>query len=143
MQRSREAIRRGLVRAAAAYLALASAWVLTGLARVEEPRPPWLPLFLRALAVTVPLQVGLFWSSSARGWQRLFAALLMVPSALLLGSLIGEAVGRVARGYPLNALATTTWIAGAIVYAWQFYSLARPRKSAASAHQEAQEPSSP
>lgn len=123
-----EAIRRGLVRAAAASLALASAWVLAGIARVEEPRPPFLPLFLRGLAVTAPLQVGLFWSSSARGWQRLFAALLMVPSALLLGSLIGETVVRVARGYPLKALATTTWIAGAIVYAWQFSALARPGK---------------
>ena len=121
---SREAIRRGLVRAAAVSVALAS----SGLARVEEPRPPWLPLFLRALAVTAPLQVGLFWSATARGWQRLFAALLMVPSALLLGGLIGETFGRVARGYPLKALATTTWIAGAIVYAWQFYALARPRK---------------
>jgi hypothetical protein len=125
-----EDVRRGLVRAAAVSLALASAWVLAGLARVEESRPPQLWLFLRALAVTAPLQTGLFWSATARGWQRLFAALLMVPSALLLGGLIGETVGRVARGYPLKALATTTWIAGAIVYAWQFYALTRPRKGA-------------
>lgn len=127
MPHSGKRVRVGLVRAAAVYLALASAWVIAGVSRGEDARP-FVPLFLRALAVTAPLQAVLFWSPTARGWKRLFAALLMVPSALLLGGLIGEVIERVVRGYPLKVLPTTTWVGGAAVYVWQFFFLAFPRK---------------
>lgn len=127
MPHSGERVRVGAVRVAAVCLALASAWVLASMSRGEEARP-FFPLFFRALAITAPLQAGLFWSPTARGWNRLFAALLMVPSALLLGGLIGEVIGRVVRGYPLKVLPTTTWIAGAVVYVWQFCFLAFPRR---------------
>ena len=127
MPHSGNPFRVGLVRAAAVCLALASAWVLALMSRGEEARPLF-PLFFRALAITAPLQAGLFWSATARGRQRLFAALLMVPSALLLGGLIGEVIVRLVRGYPLKVLPTATWIAGAVFYVWQFFFLALPRK---------------
>lgn len=98
--------------------------MLSGLVDIKEP---WrfVSVYLSALLVTAVFQVGLFWSSTARGRWRLFAALLMVPAALMYGALIGEAVMRVVRGYPLKWLATATWLIAAAAYASQFLSLAR------------------
>lgn len=75
------------------------------------------------------MQVGLFWSASARGRHRLYAALLMVPCALLIGGLVGEAIMRVLRGYSLKVAATITWIGGMLLYVWQFSCLARRREA--------------
>lgn len=81
--------------------------------------------FLRALAITAVLQVGLFWAPDARGWQRLLAAALMLQSVLLFGGMAGEAVMKVARGYPLRPAAAALSVAALAIYGWQFWSLAQ------------------
>lgn len=90
---------------------------------------PLISTFARALAIALPLQAGLLWAPSARGWWRLCAAVLMIPGALLVGSLAGEQVSRLVRGYPPNVAAAITFIGGTAVYAWQFWSLARRPRS--------------
>lgn len=126
MSRSAEV---AIARAAAIGLAIASALLLASISGewVPDPsRPPErLPTFLRALAVTGPLQVGLFWAPSVRGIPRVVAAVLMVPSALLFAGFAGEAVAKVLRGAPLHPFATVVAVAGVAVYAWQFWRLAR------------------
>jgi hypothetical protein len=123
-----------LVRAAALWLAIESALLITGVARSGEQQPPFISTFARALAIALPLQAGLLWAPSARGWWRLCAAVLMIPGALLVGSLAGEQISRIVRGYPLNVAAAITFIGGAAVYAWQFWSLARRPRSSGGAH---------
>ena len=125
---SRERIRVAFVRAAAILLALASAWVVAHTVTGEEPDRPFAAVFLRALALTAPLQVGLFWSATAGRWARLWAALLMAPSALLLGGFVGDVIERLHRGFPLKPLPTATWVGGALLYLWRFFALAFPRK---------------
>lgn len=122
-----------VVRAAAIVLALASAWVVASTVTADEPNRPFAAVFLRALAVTAPLQIGLFWSATARGWNRLWAALLMVPSALLLSGFVGETIEKLLRGFPLKPFPTITWSGGALLYLRGFFALAFPRKRRATA----------
>jgi hypothetical protein len=115
-------------RAAAAVLAVWAAWLLAGLAHRDRAPADASALaltFLRALAVTGPLQIGLWWAPAARGWWRLVAAGLMVPSALLFGGLVGEAVTKVVRGFPLRLDAAACSVSGLAVYGWQLWRLAR------------------
>lgn len=122
-----ESAERRFAHAAAIGLALASALLLVGLTRESAPShpPPFLPTLLRALAVTGPLQVGLFWAPSVRGIRRIMAAVLMVPSALLFAGFAGEAIMKVVRGYPLRWDAAAVATAGVAIYAWQFWRIAR------------------
>jgi len=103
-------------------LTLASAAWLAGL-EVTPPRS-FVRSFMLGLAVTVPLHAGLFWAPSARGWQRLVAAALMVPCTLIYFSFVGQQVMRVVRGYPLGLTSTITFVGGAVVYTWQLVALA-------------------
>jgi hypothetical protein len=119
---------RRAVRAAAVVLALVAAWLLAGIAQDDPWAAPPLATLVKALAVTSVLQAGLFWSATAKGIGRLFAGLLMVPTALILAGMIGEAVTRAARGYPLNVLAVAVSLGGEFLYFWQFLSLARRSK---------------
>lgn len=117
------------MRVAAVALAIATALLLAGLVRESPPDPSQPPAFLstllRALAVTGPLQVGLFWAPSVRGVRRLLAAALMIPSALLFGGLTGEVVMKVVRGFPLRPDATVVSVTGLAIYLWQFWRMAR------------------
>lgn len=131
MQASRDRFRVAFVRAAAIALALAAAWAIAASVRADEPSRPSAAVFFRALGVTAALQIGLFWSATARRWSRLWAGLLMVPSALLLGGLIGEVIEKLPRGFPVKILPAVTWVSGTLVYVWQFFALAFPRKSRA------------
>lgn len=128
MQASRDRVRVAFVRAAAVALALAAAWVIASAVRTDEPSRPFVAVFFRALAVTAPLQVGLFWSATARGCSRLWAGLLMVPSGLLLAGFVGEEIEKVLRGFPVKTSHAVTWVSGALVYVWRFFALAFPRK---------------
>jgi hypothetical protein len=117
-------------------LALSGAWLLTQLAyrdRAPADAAAVSLTFLRAIAVTGVLQIGLFWApGAARSWQRLLAAALMVPSVLLFGGLAGEAVMKVVRGFPLRLDAAAFSVAGLAIYVWQLWSLARrswPRRA--------------
>jgi hypothetical protein len=121
------------VRVAAVFLALAAAWVVARTVTAEEPNRPFAAVFLRALAVTAPLQIGLFWSATARGWARLWAGLLMAPSALLLAGFVGEVIEKVHRRFPVEPFPTATWGIGALLYLWRFFALAFPRKRRAAA----------
>jgi hypothetical protein len=118
-----------VVRAAAIGLALWGAWLLAQLAYRDRPPAEASAVvltFLRGMAVTGALQIGLFWAPGAsRGWQRVLAAALMVPSVLLFGGLAGEAVVKVVRGFPLRLEAAAFSVAGLAVYGWQLWSLAR------------------
>jgi hypothetical protein len=130
---SRDRTTAAFVRGAAIVLAVASAGVVATTVTSDEPHRPLPAVFLRALAVTAPLQIGLFWSATARRWARLWAALLMAPSALLLAGFVGEAIEKLHRGFPLKPLPTVTWLGGAILYLWRFFALAFPRRGRAAA----------
>ncbi|MFN2384898.1 MAG: thioesterase family protein, partial [Thermoanaerobaculia bacterium] len=82
--------------------------LLAGAVTSEEPSRPFPAVYLRALTVTAPLQVGLFWSAAARGWGRLVAGLLMVPSALLLGGFVAEVIEKARRGFAVQILPAAT-----------------------------------
>ena len=129
MRAPRDRVRVAFVRAAAIALALAAAWVISSTVRRDEPSRPVVAVFFRALAVTAPLQIGLFWSATARRWSRLWAGLLMVPSALLLAGFVGEGIEKVRRDFPVEIFPAVTWVSGAVVYVWRFFALAFPRKS--------------
>jgi len=132
---------RWLVRAAAVGLAVTAALLLASLVHTGEPGSParmsYAETFLRALAITAVLQVGLFWAPDARGWQRLLAAALMLPSVLLFGGMAGEAVMKVVRGYPLRPAAAALSVAALVIYVWQFWSLAQ--RSGAAERRDAKE----
>ncbi len=128
MPSSRDRFRIAFIRAAAVALAMAAAWVLASAVRTEEPNRPFVAVFFRVLAVTAPLQIGLIWSATARGWSRLWAGLLMVPSGLLLSGFVGEEIEKVLRGFPVKISHAVTWMSGALLYVWRFHALAFPRK---------------
>ena len=119
------------MRAAAIALALAAAWVIATAVRSDEPSRPFAAVFFRAFAVTAPLQIGLFWSATARGWSRLWAGLLMVPSALLLAGFVGEEIEKGLRGFPVKIFPAVTWVSGALIYVWRFFALGFPPESRA------------
>jgi hypothetical protein len=120
---------RAALRIAAVCIALGVAHLLTTLGRDVPGQPTYGWRFLRALAVTVPFQAGLFWAASARGWHRLVAGVLMIPTFLLLLGFVGEAASRIYRGYPLNVTATLTFAGGVAVYLWAYATIVRRWRS--------------
>jgi hypothetical protein len=106
-------------------MALAVAHLLATLGQDVPGQPAYGWRFLRALAVATPFQAGLFWAATARGWRRLVAGALMLPSTLFLLGFCGEALGRIRRGYPLNIAATLTFAGGVAVYLWTYVVIVR------------------
>ncbi len=130
-------MQRRVLRTAAVLLALATAALLVQLGLNGSPRLTLVVLLARALTIGALFQVGLFWATSARGWQLLVALAAMLPSALIFVGLAGEAVVRLTRGYAPNYLVAFTATCGVIVYAAAFWwmareQLARPKRHAAS-----------
>lgn len=128
MPSSRDRFRIAFIRAAAVALAMAAAWSSPAPFAPKSRTGRSSPVFFCVLAVTAPLQIGLIWSATARGWSRLWAALLMVPSGLLLSGFVGEEIEKVLRGFPVKISHAVTWMSGALLYVWRFYALAFPRK---------------
>jgi hypothetical protein len=109
----------------AVYLALAFAYVTAVLARIDEPQPSLTAALLPAISIGALAQVGLFWAPSAKGRRRIYAALLMVPSAVLLGLSAREELSLMAGGHMHAPTVAFTYIGGVTIYAWQFVALLR------------------
>jgi len=80
---------------------------------------------MRGLAVVAAFHVGLFWGPDARGWWGVIAFALMIPALLLFGSLVGESISKIARGFPLRPAFAALSVAGAAVHAWQMWRVGR------------------
>lgn len=118
-----------LISVGALALAVGSALLLTELARsVPTPRA-LMPTFAKALAVTTVFQLGLLWASHARGRQKWFAALLMIPGLLIFGGMAGEVVSKVIRGYPLRAEVVILAFGGVTLYLWTYWRLLKSKSA--------------
>jgi len=118
---------RALGRSLAVMLAVATAVLLIQLGR-QDPRPLSPLLYVRALIIGALFHAGLFWSSEARrGWQRVIVAAAMLPSVLILGGILGEAVTRVSRGVAPRVLPLATAVVGLAAYALAIAALVRRR----------------
>jgi hypothetical protein len=78
---------------------------------------------IRAFVVVLLFHVGLFWAPSARGWKGFIALALMLPALLIFGSLVGESVSKVARGFPLRVEFTALAFFGLAMHVWQMWRL--------------------
>jgi len=112
-----------LVRAVGLYLAWDIAYLVAVGASIDEPEPSLIKAFLPGIVIGLVTQAGLIWSPSARGFWRLIAALLMIPSgALLILSAMDEAhLALIGRMHDLPV--ALTYFGGGLVYLWQFVAL--------------------
>lgn len=118
-------MQRTLLRTVAVLLALATSARLVQLGS-DDPRPMSVLFYARALVIGALLHVGLFCAPDAqRVWPRTAIALLMLPSVVVMLSVLGDAVSRATRGLPLELFATATSIIGLITYSVALWSLAR------------------
>lgn len=116
-----------VLRITAIGLALATAALLVQLGRAAEPHPSALLLVARAITIGALFHVGLFLVPLAKRLRhRVAIAALMLPSVLIVVGLLGQTVGRLARGAPIVSLSTAIGIVGTLAYALAVRELARP-----------------
>jgi hypothetical protein len=109
---------RSMLRAAALVLALATAIMLVQVGRAADPQPAAVLLVARALTIGALLHAGLFLASEAkRPWYRLAVAAVMLPSALTVVALVGQAISRAVSGTTPLFLSTAIGVFGVVAYA--------------------------
>ncbi|HJU72214.1 MAG TPA: hypothetical protein VJ717_00600 [Gemmatimonadaceae bacterium] len=113
-----------LLRVAAVLLALVTTLLVIGMGTSGLTRPP-LMLAVRALIIGALSQLGLYWAATAEGWQRLSAAVVMLPTALIFVATVVEGLTRLVRGSAVNYAASVTAAAGIVVYAAAYAFLVR------------------
>lgn len=118
-----------IVRATAVYLALGFAAIFAAVTRYVNPHPSLAVDLFFALVPGALSQAGLFWAPSAKGRQRNYAVLLMIPSGVFLTIAGVEEIPLVFAGRMHSPPVAFGYIAGMAVYWWQFYSLIRREPS--------------
>ena len=118
-------MQRTLLRSAAVVLALVTAARLIQMGS-EDPRPMSVLVFARALVIGALLHAGLFFASEARRlWHQVAVGLSMLPSVLVLLSITGDSLTRLARGSPIEPFTIVATVLGLIAYAMAVWWLAR------------------
>ena len=105
-------------------------WEFTSMA---EPEPPSRATALYAVVIGLASQVGLLLVPIAvkrgRG-LRVLVAMLMLPSAFVLGASLFEATSRALRAVPMELWISATYFAGCVGYAAGYLLLLAPLRPA-------------
>jgi hypothetical protein len=109
----------------AVYLALGFAVIFAAVTAFMSPPPSRPAAILIAIVPGALSQIGLFWSPSAKGRKRVYALLLMIPSAVFLTIAAVAEVPLVFGGRMHSPPVAFGYIGGVAVYWWQLYTLIR------------------